>query len=237
MLYINIWIGLYNDINSICVFCLKNIISNNNLLIKEINKISNLNIDYINKKICPYLKYNYEYYDCNFLNEYINEMKQKYLKIILIIDNNPTTFSNLNINHSFYLKKLSKKYKNYLFINFTERNLNIENIISFENIYKLHNKELPTGFGIQFSYLSFLVNKVILLPSGCSLFCFNDDNIENKYLMLFSNNLEYTTYCNNYNDNILCSKNIGWKVKILNVDFNKFSKDYITRNIENFIIN
>jgi len=48
ILYINIWIGLFNHINKICVLCMKNILINYNLLISEINKITNLNLEFIN---------------------------------------------------------------------------------------------------------------------------------------------------------------------------------------------
>jgi hypothetical protein len=241
--YINIWIGLFNHINKICVFCMKNIILNYNLLICDINKITNLNLEFINTEQNPFIKFHYSYYDIDHLNLFINEKKNIYKKIILIYNVNLTTFiSLLKIDHNFYINILSNKYKDFLFITFNETNLNKDNIISINKIYNLSNKILPSSFGIQFSYLSELSDKVILLPTGPCLFCINDKNIKNKFMMIFDkkNNIYCCPYCdsnNDINNSILCENNLSWNVQLFYIDeINNELNINIYNGIDNFIL-
>jgi hypothetical protein len=224
ILYINIWIGFFNNINNLCVLCMKNILINYNLLISEINKTTNLNLEFINNQENPFISFNYSYYDVDHLNLFINEKKNIYKKIILIYNINLTTFiALLKIDHSFYINILSEKYKDFLFITFNETNLNKDNVLSINKIYNLSNKILPSSFAIQFSYLAELSDKVILLPTGPSLFCINDKNNENKFSIIFDIIYNYfnTPYCiinKDLNNDILCDDKKKWNVKKIIVD-------------------
>lgn len=241
ILYIHVWIGLYNILK--CTLCLKDIIKNYNLLIQEINNITDLNITFIPEDTYPYLNFNYSYYDCNFLQNFINNNKKVYSKIILIFNLVPSTFYSLSFDHSFYLNKLAIKYPNYLFITFNDQNLNYKNIISIKKIYDLNNKDLPISFGIQFSYLSLLADKVLLLPTGPSLFCVNNNNIQNKFLIFLdigtNKNPYNTVHCQdiNYHDKLLCTSKFNWNINVLKLNSDAFDHNYITNYIDDFIVN
>ena len=244
ILYINIWIGFYMGVNNICVFCNKNILLNYNLLISEINKITTLNLEPINIEENPFFEFNYSHYHVEHLDVFVNEKKKEYEKIILVYNLIPSTFFTLSaVDHNFYLSQLSKKYKNYLFITFVETNFNIDNVVSIQTIYTLKNKILPDAFSIQFSYLSQVSEKVIILPSGPALFGFTDKNknVKNKFLMFFDriNNPSSCPYCvtnNDSNNSLLCIDKHNWDVKLFYLDvFNDETRVNVCNEVENFI--
>jgi len=244
ILYINIWIGFYMGVNEICVFCNKNLLVNYNILISEINKITTLNLESINIEENPFFEFDYSYYDIEHLDVFVNEKKNEYDKVILVYNLNPTTFGSLSIiDHNFYLSQLSKKYKDFLFITFFETSLNIDNVVSIQTIYTLKNKILPDSFSIQFSYLSQLSEKVIILPSGPALFGFTDKNknVKNKFLMFFDR-INYTYCCpycitnNDSNVSLLCVDKHNWDVKLFYIDvFNDETRVNVCNEVENFI--
>ena len=234
ILFINIHIGLLDNFK--CAFCLKDLIKNNNVIISEINKIINTPINYINENINPYLNFNYSFYDCDFLESFIIENKNIYEKIILIYNLIPTTF-HVYFNHNIYLENIA--YKNYLFITFNETNLNIKNIISIKNIYDLYNKQLPLSYGIEFSFLSLISDKVVLLPSGASLMSFNNQNLQNKFIIFINesinNNPHGAPFCvkNNTSDH-LCTRELGWNVSILRINTDNLLFENIIKSLLNF---
>jgi hypothetical protein len=127
----------------------------------------------------------------NFLRKYIEEQKLTYKKIILIMNIKVTTTLKLNeINHEKYLHYFSSKYPEYLFITFNKiENNNNNNIISMNDINEENKIYLPSShYGINYSYLSTLCDKLICLATGPGIFCLNEENryIKNKIILIDS---------------------------------------------------
>jgi hypothetical protein len=240
-LFINVWVGIDNiDLYESCCLCMKKFINYYNYRINILNLDYNLNINLINKEIIESININYDYYNCNFLNKFINDNKIIYKKIILVYNNKITTFIGLNnIDHNYYIKTLSNKYIDFLFITFDETQLNSNNVISFSKIYEKYNIELPKCRGIQFSYLSILSDKVITLLSGCSQLCYHILNInqKNKFVLLYNSyNPANCPICPIINeDNYLCIEINNLYFNVIIID-NPFDNNYIINKIEHFIL-
>jgi len=246
ILFINVWIGITThtnlDLKAICGLCLNNVIPKYNILINALNQEVNMNIELLNESnnISPYLPFDDKAYNSKFIEDFIAEKKNKYEKIVLICNNNPTTFiSTIGITKS-YLLYITTKFPNYLFITFEPTILIQNNLISINQIYQQTNTQITNNWGIMFPLLSKLADKVILLPTGLALTCFNNQTIKNKFIILFdfsqSGNPGGCPYCNN-NKNYLCTSSFDWDIKIVNVDFaNKSLQDEICISIYNFLL-
>lgn len=245
-LYINVWIGFAREI--ICVFCLKNITEYYNEFIVELNTVYGFTIKTIdtctNNKIFPYISINYDYYNCNFLDDFISNRLSKYDKIIMIYNIKPTTFIRLrNILFDEYLFILSRKYPKFLFITFIKLDKLIipNNIISLEEIYQECELPFPNSCAVEFSYISKYADKIITLSSGVCQFSFNNFtiNTENKIMMIYDKlsigNPAQCQFCNNYedNNNLLCSKVFGLHVRTCEYTYNI---QLLCDNIENFLM-
>ena len=181
-LYINVWIGSNITQDKICTFCLSGVINKYNTLIEMLNTNYDLNIPLIESS--PYIKFNSEYYDKNNLIKiYVDSKKTTYSKIVLICNSNPTTMISLREFSKYYLNEITDKYSEYLFITFEENNNNIKknNLISIKDITNINN----INYAITFSLLSKYVDKVLLLPTGIGLMCYDNNNIINKYIIFF----------------------------------------------------
>ena len=230
ILFINVWVGLipyvwagtYEDKNIICGLCIKNLIPKNNMLIDLLNKDLNINIKLLNSNMSEQLPIDYNYYNGDFMNVFISENKQKYEKIVLICNNNPTTFiTTVNLT-KIYLLYITEKFPNYLFITFETESLQKINLTSIKKIYNQTNTPITNNWAIMFPLLSKLCDKVILLPTGPSMMCFNNDEAKNKFMMFFdfsnSGNPGNCPHCNN-NREYLCTSRFGWEIKLFNVDY------------------
>ena len=225
-LYIDVWIGHY-DIK--CCFCMKGIINYYNNIITDINNKYNLNIDIIPNQN-PFINFDYSYYNFDLMSfdNYIKNNKIVYQKVISIYNILPQTFITLcKIKINIIIKELALRYKNYLFITFSNTNLNLPNVVSFNNIYNLNLKD----YGIQFAYMSTLCDNIIGMLSGVCQFLLNDNckRIDNKMLIIYDipeNTPGNPRLCNMKN-NYLCVKNIKINCyKYLNNDI--LLLDYIT---------
>lgn len=233
-LYIDVWIGYY-DIK--CCFCMKDIIIYYNNIINNINNKYNLNIDIIQDQN-PFINFDYSYYNFDPLSfdNYIKNEKIKYQKVISIYNILPQTFITLrNINFNYIIKELALQYTNYLFITFCNTNLNLPNVISFNNIYDLN----LIDYGVQFAYMSTLCDNIIGMLSGVCQFLLNDNckNINDKITIIYDTSdhtPENTPLCimkNNY----LCVEKIRTLCyKYLNND--KLLLDYLSLFISNIIL-
>lgn len=243
-LFINVWIGMnINNItsNMICCFCLKTLYNKYNSLINILNQSYNyLNITPIDERYMDkmYLPFDFTcYYEIPIFTDFIKINKGKYKKIILICNVNPTTFiTTVNITKK-YLSHLSNKYTEYLFITFNNE-LSLTNVISISQIYNLYNQMSTTRNSIIFSYLSTHCDKVILLPTGPSLCCYNNIHDENKYMMFF----DYSSHgnpggCPYCSDDIyktkLCMIKMDWHINICQI--NNKDENYIRNYVEEFI--
>ena len=115
-LYIKVCIAIEIVGKIECAFCMKGVIENYNSLIKKLNSVYNFNILLIDVNLnnSPYIPFNFTHYDDNiFIKEYIQTQKNKYEKIVLICNNNPTTFISLIGISRKYLFYITKKYSNY----------------------------------------------------------------------------------------------------------------------------
>jgi hypothetical protein len=237
ILFINVWIGINThtelELNIACCLCLKNIIPKYNWLINELNKNFNMNIQLLDESgnKSPYIPLDNKAYCNKYIEDFIEQNKKKYEKIILICNNIPTTFISLEHITNGYLPGIIARFPNYLFITFQKTLLQKENLISINQIYEKTNTQITNNWGIMFPLLSKLSDKVILLPTGPSLTCFNNQTTKNKFMMFFdyleSGNPYGCLYCKN-NKDYLCTSRFDWEVTIMNID-------YTDRNINNKI--
>lgn len=199
-LYINTWIG---KCSKFCIWCLDSYIKHYNQIIDNINHL-NVNIDVPNIKtdLEPFVKYDYSLYTCKFFNDYFNDIKSKFSKIILIYNCTVTTYVNVNnITHVGYLDQLTEKYPDFFFITFSETNIKKHNIICATTIYE-EKSQKSINYGIEFSYLASFCNKIILLPSGvCQFGFYNEINVRNKYAILYCK-------CSEVKDNHVCDEEV-----------------------------
>lgn len=245
ILFINVWIGIITgtveDENITCGLCLNNLITKYNVLIKLLNEDINMNIELLNddKNISPYIDIDYNYYNGNFIENFINDNKKKYEKIVLICNNSPTTFISLIDISRRYLFYIINKFPNYLFITFETTRLNSSNIISIQQIYNQINTPITHNWGIMFPLLSKLCDKVILLPTGLSLCCFNNQTNKNKFMMLFdfsdSGNPGGCNYCKNSREK-LCTSRFEWDISLMDIDYQDINlNDKICNFVEDFL--
>lgn len=245
ILFINVWVGITTgteqDQNITCALCLNNLIPKYNFLIKLLNEKTNMNIELLNEdaNISPYVEINYEYYNCNFIDNFIIKNKETYEKIVLICNNSPTTFISMKNISQLYLSNIIDKFPKYLFITFENENLIKSNLISIKEIYKQSDIPIPNNWGIMFSLLAKLCDKVVLLPTGPALACFNNQIHENKFMMLFdysdSGNPDGCNYCKNSREK-LCTNRFSWDITLMDVNYNDVSiKDKICYFIEDFL--
>jgi hypothetical protein len=232
-IFINVWIGY---VENLCCFCLKNINNRYNDIINNINNYTNFNIKLIEtcNNIVPF---NYSFYNVIFLKKYIEEKKYTYKKIILITNINVSTTIKLNeIDHNKYINYFSSKYPEYLFITFNKIETNSLNVISMNDINNENNIDLPLShYGINFSYLSTLCDKVLCLATGPGLFCLNEENkyVENKFIMLDSiDPINYLAPKCIKNENILCTSKYNFYFK----HYYYLNNDELILELENFFI-
>lgn len=229
ILFINVWIGIttgtIEDQNMVCALCLNNVIPKFNFLIKSLNNTLNMNIELLdeNKNISPYIEINNKYYNTDFIENFINKNKEKYDKIVLICNNNPSTFTSMvNITRG-YLLYIINKFPNYLFITFQNTKITQTNLISIEKIYNETNTPISNNWAIMFPVLSKLSDKVILLPTGPSFACFNNETTKNKFMMLFdfsdSGNPYNCPHCKTSKEK-LCNYRFGWDITLMDVNYN-----------------
>ena len=102
------------------------------------------------------------------------------------------------------------------------------------NVYSQYNK-LPVNYGIEFSYLTILCDKVIYIPSGLCTLGFHNErtNVKNKYMILFCICNEQTGkyVCDEYLDEYLClsKRNIFIKKTwINNIDLINYIDTFIS---------
>jgi hypothetical protein len=246
ILFINVWIGINTntklDLNATCGLCLNNLIPKYNWLISKLNDKLNMNIQLLDETPgkSPYLPFiNKGAYNNKFIEDFIEHNKKIYEKVILICNNSPTTFiSTIDITKR-YLLGITEKFPNYLFITFQKTLLQKENLISIQEIYEKTNTQITNNWGIMFPLLSKLADKVILLPTGPSLTCFNNETTKDKFMMLFdysaSGNPGGCFYCHNNRD-YLCTIRFNWEIKIMDVNFaDKDINNKIYYFIEDFL--
>ena len=240
-LYLNVWLGINNNYE-MCVMCMKGYTLNYNDLINEINETYTLNILPIetNKIEQPnFIGFDYSLYNINYLNNYICVKKTTYIKIITVYNCAVTSYLSLNsICHNYYLDKISSEHPEYFFITFVSSGLMKENIKSFCEIYnECFNSQVNSSYGIDFSYLSTIVDKVIMLMSGVSQLCYNSLNLndKNKFLMFITNNnVSNCPVCSFSDDNLLCCSSYNLFINTLLVD-NSSDSEYIYNNVNEFI--
>ncbi len=229
-IFINVWIG-YSE--NLCCLCLKNINNRYNDIINDINNNTNFNIKFIEKNNDNIVPFNYSFYNVTFLRKYMEEQKQTYKKIILIMNLSVTTTIKLNeINHDNYLHYFSSKYPEYLFITFNKIGNNNNNIISMNDINEENKIELPLShYGINFSYLSTLCDKLICLSTGPGLYCLNEENkyIKNKVILIDSITCIAAKCINN--EEFMCTHKYDYYFK----RYYYSSNDDLILELENFI--
>jgi len=238
---INIWIGFAREKYNICVFCLENIINYYNDFIDNLNQTYSLNISHINQTY-PYISFDYYFYECQFLRHYMQNLKKKFTKTIILYNVLPTTFISIcHVNFEKILHIFSHKYPEYMFITFLPSNTHQENVTSMSDIFKRHNRQIPAFFPIHFSYLSIYSDKVIMSASGICQFCFNEQNmnIHNKIAMIYDNTPEGNPtdcpFCNNYeHDQLLCIQKYNLYVNMIKFTYN-YNEDLLTNELDNFI--
>ena len=230
ILYINVWVGFYPNI---CVWCMKGIIEGFNTLINEYNILTNSIMDFIDLSK-NYLNYNYDYYNCDFLKDFITDKKNKYDKIIIFYNGKVNTHIQLNtIDHNLYINKIGE-YNNYFIITFFKTDIVKDNIISIEEIYNQYNR-VSLNYGIEMSYMSIYVDKVITLASGVFLPCTHEKNknIDNKFLMIHNENVG--GYICHFENNYTCFRKLGWYVK--NIYYKNDDIEALSNGIIDFINN
>ena len=200
-IFINVWVG-FCDLSTFCVFCLKTLDKRYNDLISDINNHTHYNIPLIDTTIkekytmSNIIPFNYDFYKFDFLKTYIESKRQTYKKVILLMNVFVTTKILLNnINHNEYINFISSKYPDYLFITFIKVNTNNTNCLSISDIFNEMNILKPNAYGIQYSFLSTLCDKNILLNTGPGLFCFNNENRFLKNRILFIDTDDYCPTC------------------------------------------
>jgi hypothetical protein len=220
-LLLNVWIGLINNTiqQQTCSLCLKSITEHYNFLIKKINNNYNFNIPLI-KESCGILPFNYQPYGFGFFKEFINQKKKLFDKIILMININPKTHINFNKGDmDKIIDYYSDKYNNYLFITFFEIDKMKNNIVSIKQIYDLNKIEIPTNFGIVFSYISIFCDIVLGPLSSPTLLCLNEENKNIKDKLYFIKDKEDLGYgaplCNFTEFEDSCLKKYNWDVKFI----------------------
>lgn len=205
IIYINVWPGLYAGG---CAWCMKNQIDGYNSIINEYNILIESNIPLIDAS-SYFIVYNYDYYNCNFLKDFISDKKTKYDKIIIVYNVKANTLVDVNtIDHNLYINKILQ-YNNYFIITFFKTDILKDNIVSIEEIYNHYNR-VSLNYGIEMSYMSIYVDKVITISSGVFLPCINKENknIDNKFLMIHPENFTNCIY-----ENYVCFQKHGWYVK------------------------
>jgi len=239
-LFLNVWVGLNNK-QSLCVMCMKGYPLHYNDFINEINETYTLNINPIdtNKIEQPFIGFDYSLYNINYLNDYICAKKTTYSKIIIVYNCKVSSYLSLNsISHNYYLNKLSSEHPEYFFITFVTSGLMKENIKSFSEVYnECFNSQVNISYGIDFSYLSTIVDKVIMLMSGVSQICYNTLNLnnKNKFLMFITNNnISNCPVCSFSADNLLCCSKYNLFINTLLVN-NSGDSEYIYNNVKEFI--
>jgi hypothetical protein len=228
ILFINVWIGIHTntnlDLNPTCALCLNNLFPKYNILIDTLNKNFNMNIQVLDesRNKSPYLPFDNKVYDNKFIEDFIEQKKQKYKKIILICNNTPSTFISVADITRRYLLVITEQFPNYLFVTFQKTLLQRKNLISIHQIYEETNTKITNNWGIMFPLLSKLADKVILLPTGPSLSCFNNETTKNKFMILFdysaSGNHYGCLHCHNNRD-YLCTSRFDWEIKIMDVNY------------------
>jgi hypothetical protein len=241
-LFINVWIGNTFVEKKMCAFCMDGVVINYNKLIELLNISHNLNIQLLNINSSPYIGYDFNNYsDSNFIKFFVETKKRMYDKIILICNTTPSTFLSLKNVTQRYLYYLANKYTNYLFITFDDILLeyNFLNITSINEIYNINNIKTQNS-GVMFSFLSTTADKVILLPTGLSIGCFNNIKDDNKFMMLFDhyNNPGGCPYCEtNFKNEYFCTSRFDWYIKMAPVDFKDENiNNNLCIEIEDFII-
>jgi hypothetical protein len=237
-LYLNVWIG-FGLKYPLCIMCMTNFSSHYNELISEVNNSYELNINLIDTNSVSqyFIGFDYNLYNTNFLKDFIYKKKSIYKKIIVVYNCKVTSYLSLNnINHNDYLYKIANQHPEYLFVTFVNSNLQNENIISMDNICNEYNIELPNSYSTEFSYLSTVVDKVIVLMSGVSQMCYNTLNLnnKNKFLMFITNhNPAGCPLCSFSDDKLLCCSKYNLFINTLLVD--KCNSEYIYNNVHEFI--
>ena len=236
ILYINIWFGFYGKI---CPWCMKGIIDGyNNSIINEYNilTVSSIPLIDVSKN---YISYNYDYYNCNFLKDFITEKKKKYNKIIIVYNVKANSIIYLNtMDHNLYIIKICE-YNNYFIITFFKTDIVKENIISIEEIYKQYNR-VSLNYGVEMSYMSTYVDKVITLASGVFLPCIHEKNknIDNKFLIIHTENVHDLNgggYICHFENNYTCFRKLGWYIK--NIYYKNDDNEALSNGIIDFINN
>jgi len=226
-LYLNVQVGTYPP--PLCHWCLYKFIDYYNTVINNVNSLKIIDsISYIPTDTIPFIPFNYDFYNCKFFNEYFEKIRNVFSKIILVYNYNPITY-HLNVNHNTYIEFLSNKYPNYLFLTFNETNMNKDNVKVVRSIYNESN-EIPLNYGIEFSYLTFLCDKVIYVPSGLSAISFyNEKNIINKYILLYCTSHWIGIYaCDKYFDEYLCTNKYNIFIHKAFVSNNNLTNDLDT---------
>jgi len=240
-LYINVWIGnaiTYKSSHKLCWLCGSKYLEFYNYLITLLNQYY-FTIPLI-KTNDPYVPLIYNFYDCDFLDNYIIDLRKKYNKIILYYNVSVNTMSDLNeIDRDQILINIYDP--SILYITFLPTKLNYNNIISVKDIYDNHKKSLPVGFGIQFSYLSIYCDKVISFASGISLSYLNDKNkyIKNKLVMITANNIDNISQQITHDDpskELACVAKFDWHITVYNYSDNN-NINMLYDFINNFIKN
>lgn len=232
-IYINPWIGKCNSKS--CIWCLDNYIDYYNSLISKINKnVNEFNIPEINNTIVPYVPFNYNFYNCEFLNDYIENLKKKFKKIILFYNNLVTTYNVFNyMDYTNIINIISEMYPDFMFITFKNTYLNKPNVIDISTIYINNNIILPKAFGIEFTYLNTLCDKVFFSPSGLSqLGFYNENMIKNKYAILYCkcNEMISMYVCDECENENLCIEKYNFYCKKIWIN-----SDNLINQMDNFI--
>jgi len=232
-LYINPWIGKFKS--KFCIWCLDNYIDYYNSIISNINKnVNEFNIPQINNTITPYVPFNYKYYNCEFLNDYIVNLKKQFKKIILFYNNFVTTYILFNnLDYTKLINIISEYYPDFIFITFKNTDLNKPNVIDISTIYINNNFILPNAYGIEFTYLNTLCDKVFFSPSGLSqLGFYNENMIKNKYAILYCkcNLITPMCICDECENENLCIEKYHFYCKKIWID-----TDNLIYQIEHFI--
>lgn len=241
VLYINTWIGFAREKYNICVFCLENVLRYYNDFIDEINTSYGLSITPISGEY-PYLSFDYDKFDSNFINTYVSAMREKYEKIVILYNVSPTTFISIcHVNFNKLLDTFSEKYPHYLFVTFLPTQANRENVVSMSDIFRMHDREPPSYFPVHFSYLSIYSDKIITVASGICQFCFCEDNmhVHGKIAMIYDDTADGNPcgcpFCNNYNDDrLLCTKKYDLFVSMCKFTYN-YDESVLFSDLEAFI--
>jgi len=233
-LYINTWMGMNCDLGS-CVFCLNSYIKYFNSIVTLANEATASKIPLISNDTLPVIQFNYNFYNCEHFDNYFKEIKKTFSKVILIYNGLSGTYVKVNnIKHVGYLNILTEKYPDYFFLTFNETEIEKNNIICAKTIYE-KNARSSINYGIEFSYLTNLCDKILYIPSGLSLLGFyNTPKIKNKCAILFCICDEQTGkfVCDEYSSDNLCLEK--YKIYIKKIWINKTTFE-VMNEIEEFI--